>query len=411
MKRLLLILSLAFCVIANAQYTKLIDFDGMVNGSLPNSPLIFDGTFLYGMTNQGGTKDVGTIFKIKPDGTGYSKLFDFDSIVKGSYPQGSLISEGTFLYGMTSGGGTNDKGTIFKIMPNGTGYVKLLDFDGTSNGSSPQGSLIYDGTFLYGMTSQGGTNDMGTIFKIMPNGTGYSKLLDFDIVKGRYPLGSLIFEGTFLYGMTSSGGTNDFYGTIFRINPDGTGYFKLLDFDGINGDAPQGSLISDGIFLYGMTAWGGTNGAGNLFKIMLDGAGYSILFDFEEVVSGYYSVGSLFSDGIFLYGTTKVGGINYMGTIFKYGIVTSINNNNLDEDITVIYPNPNNGVFTIQSSNHSTSLIGKNVEIVNVLGEKVYLSSINSNKSKIDLCNQAKGIYFVKIYDGQKVLIKKMVIE
>ena len=50
-------------------------------------------------------------------------------------------------------------------------YTKLLDFSGTTNGELPQGSLISDGTFLYGMTSQGGTNDMGVIFKIKPDGT------------------------------------------------------------------------------------------------------------------------------------------------------------------------------------------------------------------------------------------------
>ena len=107
------------------------------------------------MTEYGGSNDLGTIFKIKPDGTGYTKLLDFTN-ANGSYPWGSLISDGTFLYGMTLSGGTWDFGTIFKIKPDGTGYVKLLDFEGTSKGSNPLGDLISDGTFLYGMTSSGG---------------------------------------------------------------------------------------------------------------------------------------------------------------------------------------------------------------------------------------------------------------
>jgi uncharacterized repeat protein (TIGR03803 family) len=99
------------------------------------SSLIYDGTFLYGMTSWGGTNGDGTIFKIKPDGTGSVKLFDFNKTINGSQPNGSLISDGTFLYGMTFRGGTNDVGTTFKIKPDGTSYVKLLDFDGTTTGS------------------------------------------------------------------------------------------------------------------------------------------------------------------------------------------------------------------------------------------------------------------------------------
>lgn len=56
---------------------------------------------------------------------------------EGSSPFGSLFSDGTFLYGMTKNGGINNKGTIFKIMPDGTGYVKLLDFDGATTGQYP----------------------------------------------------------------------------------------------------------------------------------------------------------------------------------------------------------------------------------------------------------------------------------
>jgi hypothetical protein len=65
---------------------------------------------------------------------------------------------------MTEWGGKNNGGTLFKIKPDGSGYVKLLDFDG-SNGANPAGSLISDSTYLYGMTGKGGTYDSGTIFK------------------------------------------------------------------------------------------------------------------------------------------------------------------------------------------------------------------------------------------------------
>src|SRR3989337_1881819 len=108
---LIFTLSVAITPLANAQYTKLLDIDG-TNGSSPLGSLISDGTFLYGMTQWGGTNNIGTIFKIMPDGSGYTKLLDFDD-TNGSKPACSLISDGTFLYGMTTFGGTNMMGVVF----------------------------------------------------------------------------------------------------------------------------------------------------------------------------------------------------------------------------------------------------------------------------------------------------------
>ncbi len=300
----------------SAQYTKLLDFNGGTNGNQPFGSLISDGTFLYGMTEYGGTNSVGAIFEIKPNGTGYSKLLNFYS-TNGSYPTGDLISDGIFLYGMTEYGGANNFGTVFKIKADGTGYTNLLDFDGTTNGKYPTGSFISDGTFLYGTTGKGGTNGMGVIFKIKPDGTGYSKLLDFSgTANGSSPLGSLISDGAYLYGMTHDGGSSD-YGVLFKIDSNGTGFTKLIDFTNANGMYPYGSLISDGAFLYGMTSVGGANSMGVIFKMKLDGTGYSKLFDFSGAANGKVPFGSLLSDGTFLYGMTQYGGTSDDGVIFK----------------------------------------------------------------------------------------------
>lgn len=456
-----------------AQYTKLLDFAGE-NGSKPFGSLISDGNFLYGMTPFGGTGTAcyggcGVIFKIKPDGSGYSKLLDFEGISNGSMPFGSLISDGTFLYGMTAVGGTNNLGTIFKIMPDGTGYTKLLDFAGTANGNIPMGSLISDGTFLYGMTQEGGTNSLGTVFKIKHDGTGYFKLLDFaGTPDGSSPRGSLVSDGTFLYGMTLGGGTGsctDGYGTLFKIKPDGTGYFKLLDFEGAaNGSSPDGALIFDGIFLYGMTQVGGSNNDGVLFKIKTDGTEYSQLLDFESTINGQYPHGDLISDGIFLYGMTMQGGIddctiscganfkikpdgtgysrlqdfeatngqyydgdlisdkncfygmslqggiNNKGVIFKYGPKTGMTENNTELDFSV-FPNPSNGIISLSLSpfiNAHGKLSEGDVIVCNVLGEKIYLATIHKPQAEIDLSNQPSGIYFLQIKTEQGVVSKKI---
>ena len=318
----LLILIAAFIGISNsakAQYNVLHYFgDTIIDGQWPNGDLYLSGNYLYGMTSQGGANDLGIIFKIKPDGTGYLKLKDFGDTTDAAGGAGSLISDGTFLYGMTYQGGLYHKGTIFKIMPDGSSYTRLLDFGG-SIGKTPDGSLFYDGTFLYGTTSAGGANNMGLVFKIKTDGTAYADLLDFaGTTNGRDPVASLFYDGTFLYGTTKFGGLND-HGTVFKIKPDGTAFANLHNFSGTpDGAEPHGSLISDGSFLYGMTYSGGTPGInqGTVFKIMPDGTGYQDLLDFNNA-NGQNPYGSLLYDGTFLYGTTAGGGTNDNGVIFK----------------------------------------------------------------------------------------------
>ena len=89
----------------------------------------------------------------------------------GANPVAGLVqgSDGYF-YGTTSDGGTNDSGTVFKISTNGA-LTSLYSFTGGNDGASPHAALVQgsDGYF-YGTTSAGGTNDSGTVFKISTNG-------------------------------------------------------------------------------------------------------------------------------------------------------------------------------------------------------------------------------------------------
>lgn len=75
-----------------------------------------------------------------------------------------------------------------------------------------------------------------------------------------------------------------------------------------------------------------------------------------------------------------------------------------------IYPNPSSGKFQF-SINGLPSAKNYNLEIHNMQGELIYQSKITNLKSEIDLSNQVKGIYFIKIYNGQTVLTKKIVMQ
>jgi uncharacterized repeat protein (TIGR03803 family) len=299
------------------------------NGRYPYGDLTLVGSTLYGMTRQGGASDNGTIFKINPDGTGFELLHSFASgdPENGRYPYGDLTLVGSTLYGMTYSGGANSRGTIFKINPDGTGFALLHSFADSDpgNGAYPQGNLTLVGSTFYGMTYYGGANGAGTVFTIQADGTGFELLHSFasgDPENGRYPYGDLTLVGSTLYGMTGGGGAND-QGTIFSINPDGTGFALLHSFadsDPGNGAYPQGNLTLVGSTFYGMTYYGGANGAGTVFTIQADGTGFALLHSFQsgDPENGRYPYGDLTLVGSTLYGMTESGGASDNGTIFAF---------------------------------------------------------------------------------------------
>jgi hypothetical protein len=74
-----------------------------------------------------------------------------------------------------------------------------------------------------------------------------------------------------------------------------------------------------------------------------------------------------------------------------------------------ISPNPSPGIFTITFPENFQK--GK-IEIYNVMGEKMYSDEINNTlKKEIHLKNINAGVYFVKVFDGEKSYCKKLIVE
>jgi uncharacterized repeat protein (TIGR03803 family) len=309
-----------FKLVPNGALTVLCYLNFATTGGTPRGSLVrgSDGNF-YGMAQLGGTYNYGTIFKVTATGT-ITVLRHLNAATDGSYPQGNLVqgSDGSF-YGMTSNGGTKGSGTIFKITATGTFTVLRHFLNNTTDGGTPYGSLVRgsDGNF-YGLTYGGGTMGSGTVFKMTPAGT-YTVLRHLNYTAdGGFPAGSLVqgSDGSF-YGVTSSGGTNE-RGTIFKITP--MGVFTLLrHLDPVtDGGRPSGSLVqgNDGSF-YGMTYQEGTYSSGTVFKIASTGT-FTVLRHLNAPADGGNPLGSLLlgRDGDF-YGMTSSGGIGGKGTIFR----------------------------------------------------------------------------------------------
>ena len=255
-----------------------------------------NGTF-YGVTQAGGASGDGTVFRVEPYGTGVTALYAFGS---GDGPASSVTpsADGSVLYGTFQYGGVNTNGAVWKLNSDGTGYQMVYAFSAAdpSTGANPDGvalsGSLLEGTggVLYGEAQFGGPNAAGTVFQINPDGTGFTVLHAFgaDTADGAYPIGGLVAgpDGA-LYGVCGLGGTSD-TGTVFKVNSDGSGYQVLREFAADNaqqansgGAVPSAGLTfgADGL-LYGVTAAGGGGGDGVVFRLGTDGTGFAALHDF-----------------------------------------------------------------------------------------------------------------------------------
>jgi uncharacterized repeat protein (TIGR03803 family) len=309
---------------ASAQnYTQLHSFTGTQDGANPEGSLILSNGALYGLTSQGGVAGAGTVFRMNTNGSGCTNLHSFSAYAgNGESPHASLALSGSTLYGMTPAGSYIGLGLVFRENTNGSGYTNLHSFAGAPNdGAIPYGSLTLANGALYGLTQHGGASDYGVLFRMNTNGTSYTNLHVFagGASDGAYPMGDLILSGTNFYGMAFEGGPGNL-GAVFRISTNGTGYTNLHAFAGYPGDgsAPSGSLTLDGATLYGMTQYGGAHNKGAVFKMSTDGSSYTTLHSFAGGASdGDSPQGSLTLANGWLYGMTPFGGTNNYGVVFR----------------------------------------------------------------------------------------------
>jgi len=253
-------------------YTVLYSFKGGADGGYPSGTLTRDDNGnLYG-TAGAGPRGVGIVFKVSPAGA-KSTVYAFAGGDDGAYPASAhlVLDKKGNLYGTTSQGGANGKGTIFKVTPAGKESV-LHSFD-RADGEAPNAGLIVGkGGIFYGTTSGGGTNLAGTVFKFALPGqltVLYSFAGGSD---GANPLANVILDKSGnLYGTTSSGGDSDNDGTVFELNADGSKVLGLPLKRARDGSSPTGSLVMDRRGdLYGTAYYGGAEGAsdgGTVFKV------------------------------------------------------------------------------------------------------------------------------------------------
>ncbi len=300
------------------------NFTGEPDGAFPNEPLV-SGATLFSTTYQGGiTNNFGSIFKIGTNGTGYTVLRQFTNFPDAQQPIAGLVLGGETLYGVSLGGGTTNSGTVFKIDTNGASFAILRHFTNSLDGSQPRGRLLLIGATLYGTTASGGSNGLGTVFKLNTNGSGYSVIYHFPGAPGAaIPWTGLVSDGNTLYGTTTGGGTAG-AGTVFALGTNGGGFTLLHSLTNSEGLSPQGPLLLSGSTLYGTALVQGTGFGGILFQVQTNGAGFLVLKNFKSSTTGANPKGQVGLNGKNIFGINSAGSPGGSGSLYSLQLTPAI---------------------------------------------------------------------------------------
>jgi uncharacterized repeat protein (TIGR03803 family) len=244
----------------------------------------------------------------------------------GALPQAGLIFDAAGnLYGTTTYGGTNSLGTVFELSPSHSGWTEqvLHSFGPLSQGEVPDAALSSDGAGnLFSTTTNSGPYYNGLVYEMSRDGSAwkYSIVHAFSGLDGSSPESGAIVHAGNLFGTTASGGPGGSSGggVLFELSRSGGSWVEkrlhLFKSSGSAPSYPQGGLVRDPAGdLYGTTTYGGITGPCNVYPC---GTVYEQKPGSHGVHTMYAFKGG--SDGQNpIYGLTRDASGNLYGTTFS----------------------------------------------------------------------------------------------
>jgi uncharacterized repeat protein (TIGR03803 family) len=302
----LTILALAFAIVpaAHAQtFTVLHNFTGGSDGANPLNGLTIDAAGnLYGTASAGGlrvsgcenyegTYGCGTVFEMKPSGSGWvlTPLYEFPGGANNSNPSlGVVFGPDGALYGVAGTG-------LYRLAPGPTRCASFLcswqenllyTFQGQPDASDPSSRVIFDSTGnMYGVSYFGGTYNDGAIFQVTHPGSGWTESVihSFNSEGGEsqgLPEGSLVIDHSGdLYGTTDCSATlGCFWGAVWELQPSQSGWNLTNPYQwGIGqGYQPVGVISDSAGNLYGTDFGdGGSDIPGAIYELSPSGGGWN----------------------------------------------------------------------------------------------------------------------------------------
>jgi uncharacterized repeat protein (TIGR03803 family) len=321
--------------------TVLYNFTGGLDGGAPinTESLVFDKAGnLYGTTNDGGSRNAGTVFRLSRSGNGTWTEAVIHSFLgnPGAYPHAGLVFDAAGnLFGTTFGNG----GTVFEISPAGNSakFRVIHTFNRAGDGSGPSAALAIDANGnVYGTTYHGGAAGFGTVFKLTPTlsgGWSYRRIYNFQGgTDGQTPEAKvLISPSGVVYGTTVLGGisgcdtNNAGCGTVFQLSPNSDGTYKhtvLHAFAGYPSDGDQaatGLILDASGNLFGTTTSGGAFNRGIVYELVPNsGWQETVLYNFAAGDDAQFpDTDPVMDSSGNIFGTTLEGGTIGGGALYE----------------------------------------------------------------------------------------------
>jgi len=392
MKKLILFLFALVCSIniINAQWV-------CVNNGLPSinfvDALATSGTNIFAGSYGGG------IYLSTNDGdlwTAVNTGLTNDTVL-------SLAISGTNIFAGTSGG-------VFLSTNNGSNWSAV----NTGLTNTVVNSLAISGSNIFAGTKNGiflSTNN-GSSWTAVNNGLPANTGVYTIIISGINIFAGTIFSGVYLStnngnNWTAAGlsgnwvnalaisGTNiyagNYYGGMSLSTNNGSSWTPVNN--GLSASTNVHSIIINGTNIF----------AGTDYSVFLSNNNGGLWTDWNNGIPSYYSALAFCING------TNIFAGSGNGRVYRRALsdITEIEEN-IDNTSFILYPNPTKGKFIVTNEINNIDKI----EICNMFGENIYTSNFKPQISnEIDISNNPKGIYFVTIYEGEKIHIEKIVVQ
>ncbi|MFM9909949.1 MAG: choice-of-anchor tandem repeat GloVer-containing protein, partial [Chitinophagaceae bacterium] len=347
-----------------------------------------DADWLYGSLIFNGTNSNGAFYKIRKNGLDFTKLFDYSNssastpfyhtdnyiyvmggnelkkidpvtntvvnLVNNVYGLNLHIDAGDWIYFL----GTS---SLNKIKTNGSMQTLLHNFSFPSDGYNPVGVTEVPGDSLFGIQSNGGATDGGTMFSIRKDGSNFVLRHQFTNATGIFPNSNLVYFNGKLFGYTTQGG-NFGNGTLYSINTDGSGFNVIYHFPSANGPAfPAGNIsISSNGRIFGAFSQYFQTGFNTykLYKIDTSGENFEPICTLNYRESGNSEQGLLLLNDKDIYFTALEQG-KYDGGVLTYCDSNGVGNSLYHFGYSVNGFRPNGGVIKASDGKlYGTTVIG-----------------------------------------------------
>jgi uncharacterized repeat protein (TIGR01451 family) len=82
--------------------------------------------------------------------------------------------------------------------------------------------------------------------------------------------------------------------------------------------------------------------------------------------------------------------------------------NTRDNKTIIIWPNPSDGIFNLTLAESTKD---SRIDVINSFGQVILTKHLSTSTATLDLTNNAKGMYFIKVQSGNGVVVRKVIIE